>query len=205
MKMHKIHQNILFKHKKTQFRLSEIWHWTSILSFAAPASVLDFLFPFLNFYCPLSIPQVHFLFDWFLSLFLILPMPCVRALLLVLSLCLTLSLPLPFIIFLTPSSFLPSLLPSLTAPVAQLWPLATLHHIHKCLTVLQGRDVTLCSPSSAWGHKHSHSHLSISLLLGESWAEAGLIGPGATFRAEWHSCWRNPHGFSPGFTAQQHG
>lgn len=69
MKIHKIHPKILFKHKKTQFRLNEIWHWTSVIAFGAPISVLDFLFLFLNFYCPLSIPQVYFVFDDFLVYF----------------------------------------------------------------------------------------------------------------------------------------
>lgn len=201
MKIHKIHQNILFKHKKTQFRLSEIWHWTSVRAFAAPVSVLEFLFLFLNIYCPLSISQVHFLLDWFLSLFLILPIPCVRTLLfLIFFLCLTLSLPIHFTVFLTPSSFLLSLLPSLTAPGAQLWPLVTAPYPYSGAG--KGRDPVL-PPAQPEGTKHSCSHLCISLLLGESWADAGLDGPGATFQPKQHSCWRNSHGFFPGFGAQQ--
>lgn len=68
-------------------------------------------------------------------------------------LCLTLPLPLPFIIFLISFSFLLSLLSSLTAPGAQLWPLVTLHNFHKGLTVMQGGEVTLCSPKLTLGHK----------------------------------------------------
>lgn len=151
MKIHKNHQKILFKHKKIQFRLSEIWHETSVIA----SSFYFLIFTILS----LSIPQVHFLFDQFLHIFLILPIPCVKTILfLFFLLCVTLSLPLPFIIFLP--SFLLSLLPSLTAPGAQLWPLVTLHHIHKCLTVMQGREVTLGSPQLSLGAQNTHIPIS---------------------------------------------
>lgn len=73
MKIHKIHQNIIFKYKKTQFRLGDIWHQTSVIAFAASTSVLGFLYfviftvlcPFLKYIFSL----INFLVYFWSSLF----------------------------------------------------------------------------------------------------------------------------------------
>lgn len=139
----------------------------------APTSILHFPLLFLHFYCPSSIPQVHFLFDRFLNLFLSLSFPHVRTLPLGISLMIYTVFLFPFFplpclyilsFLLTSFCLLPSLLPFLTTPGAQLWPLVTLQEVPKWLIALQGVDLSLCSFQISLRAENSHvppHHLSL--------------------------------------------